>query len=75
MLPLTFVFLIKTFGFSTTSKYGAGNETDFMVQFDKKITFKDKIIKLKNAETIDIYKKDNLNIAKVKTYEVSIDEA
>lgn len=51
------------------------NETNFMVLFDKKITFKDKIIKLKNAETIDIYKKDNLNIAKVKTYEVIIEEA
>ena len=56
-------------------KKDRSNETDFMVLFDKKITFKDKIIKLKNAETIAIYKKDNLNIAKVKTYEVTIDEA
>lgn len=51
------------------------NETDFMVLFDKKITFKDKIIKLKDAETLEVYKKDDLNIAKVKTYEVFIEEA
>lgn len=56
-------------------KKDRSNETDFMVLFDKKITFKDKIIKLKNAETLEIYKKDNLNIAKVKTYEVTIEEA
>ena len=47
-------------------------ETDFMVLFDKKITFKSKTIKLKDAETLEVYKHDGLNIAKVKTYEVSI---
>lgn len=50
------------------------NETDFMILFNKKITFKDKIIKLKDAETLEIYKKDDLNIAKVRTYEVLIEE-
>ena len=61
--------------YSVGDKKDRSNETNFMVIFDKKITFKDKIIKLKNAETIDIYKKNNLNIAKVKTYEVTIEEA
>ncbi len=50
-------------------------ETDCMTLFDKKITFKNKIIKLKKAETQEVYKKDGLNIAKVKTYEVKIEEA
>ncbi|MBR4693626.1 MAG: hypothetical protein IKP07_02330 [Bacilli bacterium] len=56
-------------------KKDRSNETDFMVLFDKKVTFKDKIIKLKDAETLEVYKKDNMNIAKVRTYEVTIEEA
>ena len=49
------------------------NETDFMVLFDKKIIFKEKNIKLKDAETLKIYKKDGLNIAKIKTQEIEIE--
>ena len=44
-----------------------------MVLFDKKITFKEKNIKLKDAETLKIYKKDGLNIAKIKTQEIEIE--
>lgn len=61
--------------FKVGDKKDISSEIDSIILFGEKITFKAKIIILKDAEIMEIYKEDNFNIAKARTHDVEIKEA